>query len=279
MNASMPAKKAQWDGVDWSMQDVEIAAIIGVSREAVRLTRRKLGKADPEFKGFLRTSWRKKAITLKRSIPDATTAQLARKLGCKVCQIAKIGEPYKSRWHFANWQLGDTDLALIWGVIPGVVAARRLKFKHGKPKWSRRLESRHIDPEYHEAIRNERRRASWFFENQPGREQVKDRYSDSLITFLLYQQLMQETWIVSMAENLWGHITKIGAIWGYKSRNFGRHDHIWHREKLTDCYVRGTLTNNSCLSAKDIPQEIIEVKRLILTAKRMIRIYANKKHG
>lgn len=65
-------KSPRWKSVDWNMQDVAIAELMGCSRERVRVVRNKLGKPKAKDHGQRRgAAWDASFISSERAIRDA----------------------------------------------------------------------------------------------------------------------------------------------------------------------------------------------------------------
>ncbi len=138
-------RKVDWGSVDWSKQDVTIAAMFGVSREAVRQARPK-GVVSPCYR-------RRTAVTAEQRIvamdtTGMTMAEIARTAGCCAAYaqvvMSRSGKPYRklpsgrARYDWglfpADWrQQTDKKIAEIVGAsAPCVVAQWRIRHGMGK---------------------------------------------------------------------------------------------------------------------------------------------------
>lgn len=139
--------KIDWGGADWARQDVDLAGSLGVSREAVRQARRRLGKGHPE--GYRQRTGVTAGQRIKAMVTDGRTiVEIAKAAGCGEA-YARValragGKGYKRRpkgnarydWSLlpADWKdRTDKEMAeLVGASSPAVVTQWRVR--HGMRK-------------------------------------------------------------------------------------------------------------------------------------------------
>lgn len=106
------SKRYDWSGVDWAMQDTEIARILGCSVVAPWKARRRLGKGPSPWHHLPTTPPRArpclvKARRMRLDIPSLTARQIAERLGIEV-GLAHACFPGRRRVHIEHDWSGVT---------------------------------------------------------------------------------------------------------------------------------------------------------------------------
>ena len=139
-NKRMAARRAVWNGWDWSLQDTTLAKIHGVSREYCRQLRKKLhrGKAV-RFGEHTRLTKRKAIEAYCRGKEVVTVREVAAVVGCARSYAQRLlsGMPVKVvwgeyQWHLVDWTKSNRVIAAELGCTPGCVGNYR--YRHGKYK-------------------------------------------------------------------------------------------------------------------------------------------------
>ena len=137
--------KVDWNSVDWSKQDITIAAMFGVSREAVRQAR-PTGVVSPCYRRRTRETAEQRIAEMETC--EMTAGEVARAAGCGVAYarvtMVRHDKSYrklpngraKYDWGLMppNWrELTDKKIAEIVGAsAPSVVAQWRIRHGMGK---------------------------------------------------------------------------------------------------------------------------------------------------
>lgn len=146
--------RVAWGSVDWQMQDVEIAELVGCTRERVRQRRQEMGlKRSPRWHARRGSCSGRIALM---ATTDMTVREVARMAGCSrghALQCLKRagkawvhvgrGSRAKYDWARADWDLTDAAVARQLGVAnPCVVTQYRLRkgiVRHGSGVKARRV--------------------------------------------------------------------------------------------------------------------------------------------
>lgn len=166
-----------WSKADWAKRDIEIAELLGCSRERVRQVRRALGHPDPPRKRHHRVTEKREqkveafpGIELltdseirDRVLPDLTPQSIGvirKRLGIKKVPF------YRQRLlprHLVNWDLPNKDIREAWGVGPfQTVPQTRHDFGLPPAKWDVRCKGTADNPEYRKAVAMEwQKAAAW----------------------------------------------------------------------------------------------------------------------
>ena len=136
--------KADWGKADWSMQDVTIASLLGVSKERVGQVRPK-GSVSANYRRRTGvTAWQR---IMAMDTSGKTIREVARAAGCVAeyagMALRKLGKPYrrlskgnaKYDWGLmpANWR-ELTDKAMADMVGAGRAAVTQWRLRHGMRK-------------------------------------------------------------------------------------------------------------------------------------------------
>lgn len=132
-----------WDNVDWSQRDAEIARGLGVSRERVRQVRRKRGIGAPatpvrRFAAFIAANPQRVASLTVQEAVLATGETLGLQAARRVLRNAGIKPVRKKHGPAFDWRIPNRDLAAIWGVPSHFVAVTRRRLGVGPAKWNLR---------------------------------------------------------------------------------------------------------------------------------------------
>lgn len=159
--------KEQWNKVDWSMRDADIARDLGVTRECVRLARRMRGMgpsapqaATRELGHFILAN-----IDKLHGLPvDDVLAQSGSNLPYYVCRrlLREHGvRPHEPQSPMQNidWRLPNRDLSKIWGIDSRYVANLRARGNHGSAMWNARNRAIDGNGKYNAALAAERKKA------------------------------------------------------------------------------------------------------------------------
>ena len=157
---------SQWDEVDWSRRDADLARELKVSRERVRQVRaeRQAGPSSHRKLVHKFVGWCK---SKRGELHGQTVAAVVAKFGGELSpQVARrimrsVGvKPHDpgQRWREAEWRLPNRDLADIWGASPKYVANIRARLQVGHANWDSRNGALD-DPRYRKALAGERQKA------------------------------------------------------------------------------------------------------------------------
>ena len=173
---------AKWSAVDWSEQNVELAAETGLSRERIRQIRHLVGAPKSPHHGRVRKSakllqWARDRLDELRGLSGA---EVWRKYGLsphwRAGPLYQFLKPVlrngklirKHRWDLMNFRLPNRDLERIWRLPGNTAGAYRRRNQRPPPIWSfkrghpqfrgrRQLEA------YHRAVSAEKRNAARYF--------------------------------------------------------------------------------------------------------------------
>lgn len=174
-----------WSDVDWSLQDIIIAEMIGCSREMVRRKRQKLKKSASVNKGVKRRTPGRVDMVLGRSGPNGITVleaaktlevgyvaayRFMRRHGIRIQRDEGLGPKFS----LMNWRLANQDLARIWRVR----AVKNLRSRYGAdetPMMTTRadLRDRMKNPAYVRMVRDEEEKAEKWFQARDARNQIR----------------------------------------------------------------------------------------------------------
>jgi hypothetical protein len=157
----------QWNGVDWSRRDADIARELGVTRECVRLVRKSRGIGPSAAQAAIRNV--EQFISTNRDrLHGLLVEDVIRHIGTDLPyhvvrrvlrdQGVRPHEP-RSPLREINWKLPNRDLAQIWGTSARYVANLRARLKVGPAKWNARRRDISRSTEYGAAIARERQKA------------------------------------------------------------------------------------------------------------------------
>lgn len=184
----------RYEGVDWTLQDTEIARVLDVSREAVRQQRRKRNAPDSPRKG-------KNKGKFKLNPETQAMLDLVPKIaGKKLSEIYNLLPPdlkkffdskkpnalmglyqflYSHKIEFKpnrpftwvglidsiNWDLPNVDLDNLWNrkKQPNIMANLRCRYKKPAAKWDGRLN--HDSPDYKAALAAEEKKANEYYDS------------------------------------------------------------------------------------------------------------------
>ena len=157
---------AEWEKVDWTQRDADIARDLGVSRERVRQVRadRQAGPSSHRALVHKFVGWCK---VRRGDLHGQTVAAVVAKFGGGLSQqvarriMRNAGvEPHDpgQRWREAEWRLPNRDLADIWGASPKYVANIRARLQVGHAQWDSRNGAA-TDPRYRKALAGEKKKA------------------------------------------------------------------------------------------------------------------------
>lgn len=173
------SKTDEYKTWDWTLRDVELGRLHGISRERVRQIRKSLNiPASPHkhlhrngiaLRGIpvetIRSKTAEELASLTNSVTD-TIYKHCRMLGVRPLKRDKRLLPI---WALVNWELGNRDLARIWKLKEYRPAQRRYLSGKGAAKYDGRASQNSLD--YHEAIAAEKQKAAEYFN---GKEQTKE---------------------------------------------------------------------------------------------------------
>ena len=175
---------AKWSKVDWSKQDCELAAEMGLSGERIRQIRQQLGAPKPTHPHRRRTTrqaleWAKDNLD---KLEGLSWAELQRKHGLtnywRRSPLHSFLRPFlrngshatKHPWDSMSFSLPNGDLARIWRLQYSQVASHRSDNQRGRSRWRLKLESvclrfrgRGQLQAYHQAVEAEERNAARYF--------------------------------------------------------------------------------------------------------------------
>jgi len=157
---------AEWDKVDWTERDADIARELGVSRERVRQVRadRQAGPSSHRLTVRKFVGWCK---ARRKELHGQTVAAVVAKFGGglsqqvarRIMRAARV-EPHDpgERWREAEWRLPNRDLAEIWDASPKYVANIRARLQVGHAQWDSRNGAA-SDARYRKLITTEKQKA------------------------------------------------------------------------------------------------------------------------
>jgi hypothetical protein len=158
--------KEQWNKVDWSERDADIARDLGVTRECVRLARRMRGMgpsapqaATRELGHFILAN----AEKLHGLPVDEVLSQSGSDLPYYVCRrlLREHGiRPHEPQSPLNNmdWRLPNRDLAKIWGIDARYIANLRARGDVGPSMWNARNHGIHRNGKYAATLAAERQK-------------------------------------------------------------------------------------------------------------------------
>jgi hypothetical protein len=146
---------ARWSKLDWSKQDCELAAEMGLSGERLRQIRQQLGAPKPTHPHRRRTTrqaleWAKDNLD---KLEGLSWAELQRKHGLtnywRRSPLHSFLRPFlrngsharKHPWDSMNFSLPNGDLARMWRLPYSQVASYRSENQRGRSRWRLKLES------------------------------------------------------------------------------------------------------------------------------------------
>lgn len=156
-----------WDGVDWSMSDVDISRLLDCSRERARQKRKALKmpkvarriasrSAEAKFTAAL------EEISNKSRIDAARTIGIAPSTFDKYRRMFKLNVRdgrYKLTHRLWNFDLPNADLERIWQLKRNSAANTRSRLHKGPPRWNIQRGSVPEDKAYFKAIAAEENKA------------------------------------------------------------------------------------------------------------------------
>jgi hypothetical protein len=157
----------QWAKVDWNRRDADIARLLGVTRECVRLVRKSRGvgpsaaqTAIRDLEQFVSAHREKLHGLLVEDVTHHSGTDLPYHVVRRVLRDNKVKphEPH-SPFRDINWRLPNRDLAAIWGTSSRYVANLRARLRVGPSRWSARRRDMGRNSEYGNALGRERQRA------------------------------------------------------------------------------------------------------------------------
>ena len=157
----------EWDHVDWSLRDAEIARRIGVSRECVRLIRRAraAGPSAPQaaaaqLSHFIAAHRDKLHGLLVEEVVHHSGTDLPYHVVRRLLREHGV-QPHepRSKLRDVDWRLPNRDLALIWGASARYLANVRARLGVGPARWTARARHAPVNPAYAEALAQERLKA------------------------------------------------------------------------------------------------------------------------
>jgi hypothetical protein len=157
----------QWGRVDWSRRDADIARLLGVTRECVRLVRKSKGvgpssaqNAIRELEQFVASHRDRLHGLLVEDVSNHSGTDLPYHVVRRVLRDNEVRphEPH-SPLRDINWRLPNRDLAAIWGTSARYVANLRARLRVGPSRWSARRPDIGRSSEYTAALTRERQRA------------------------------------------------------------------------------------------------------------------------
>jgi hypothetical protein len=174
-------RRYDWSGVDWSERDVDIAARLGCSREAVRRMRGASGKPPSPLKH--RRAATVATVRYLRDRPDvaagARDVDLAGRPGLlrdpnrvsavrRALGIGKAPGHLCTRfpWTLVNWDLSNADLARVWRVHRQTPAQTRYQKKMPAARWPAYI-GRERGDGYRESLAAERVKAKAWRAGRP----------------------------------------------------------------------------------------------------------------
>ena len=174
------AYRAKWSKVDWSKQNVELAAETGLTQERIRQIRQQIGALQSPHK----KRWRKTAKALQWAkdnldkLKGLSWAEVMLKDGLppsgRESTLHQFLKPFlrngsqKHRWDLMNFRLPNRDLQRIWKLPYNTAGSYRYRTQLPPPKWFFRgpgythFTRRQLQA-YHWAVKAEERKAARHF--------------------------------------------------------------------------------------------------------------------
>jgi hypothetical protein len=167
-----PLGREVWAKVDWRLPDAELARRLGVTREAVRQARKRMGKegASPS----LTARFRAYAVAHRAELQGLKVAEALKCAGVELRWLsgwrvldaagitaADAGRPSRlSRLSDADWRLPDSVLGKIWRISQDRVADRRRLLGRPPANWDARRAGVSENPAYRAALAREKQKAA-----------------------------------------------------------------------------------------------------------------------
>lgn len=157
----------EWEKVDWSQRDADIARKLGVSRERVRQVRAARGVGPSAHRADVQrfARWSRSRREKLHGVPVADALRLfggglSHQVARRVLRAAGV-RPHDpgSRWRDVDWRLPNRDLARIWTTSPKYVANIRARLKVGPALWDS-IRGKVAEPRYRQAFSAEQRKAN-----------------------------------------------------------------------------------------------------------------------
>ena len=157
----------QWSKVDWRRRDADIARVLGVTRECVRLVRKSKGvgpsaaqRAIRDFEHFVAAQRERLHGLLVEDVIRHSATDLPYHVVRRVLRDNDVRphEPH-SPLREVNWKLPNRDLATIWGTSARYIANLRARLDVGPSKWNARRRDIGRSSEYNAALAREKQRA------------------------------------------------------------------------------------------------------------------------
>lgn len=132
-----------WDTVEWTWRDADIARELGVSRERVRQVRKKGGIAPPvnpvrQFTAFVAANSERLATMTVQEAVLASGEPLGLQAARRILHAAGIKPIRRTHYPTFDWRIPNRDLAEIWGVSSHYVATLRRRLRAGPARWNLR---------------------------------------------------------------------------------------------------------------------------------------------
>jgi len=173
---------AKWSAVDWSKQNTELGAEMGLSRERIRQIRQLVGAPKSPYHGRMRKSaealqWAKDNLDKLKGLSGA---ELGRKYGLMphwrggllyqfLKPVLRDGRLIrKHRWGMMNFRLPNRDLERIWRLPNNTAGSYRRRNQRPPPRWSFKrghpqFSGRGQLKAYHQAVKAEERNSARHF--------------------------------------------------------------------------------------------------------------------
>jgi hypothetical protein len=137
--------RERWQPLDWTLRDVDLAKVLGVTRERIRQIRNLLGKdRSPEYHSVASATFRRWARLNPDQLHQHTVKQLTQRfeisVGCCRGALAKMG--LKPRPEFLSPTITKDDLASLCQVDP-LAGCWKLSEKLKRPKQFRKEYARY----------------------------------------------------------------------------------------------------------------------------------------
>jgi hypothetical protein len=140
---------AKWNKIDWTKQDIQLAAEIKLSRERIRQIRLRLGAPKSPHhreirKSTLALQW---AIDNQDKLLGLSQAEITRKYGLRmddrsgalyqfIKPLLRNGNLFrKHRWDLMNFDLPNHDLERVWNVPRNMLGSYRRRNRRPPPRW------------------------------------------------------------------------------------------------------------------------------------------------
>jgi hypothetical protein len=171
-----------WDTVDWTLRDRDIAEQVGVSRERVRQIRKKLNKPESpdKWESSIRIKLKKFILENRDTLIGLPLREVIRRSELKATPyiageimkeleipVRQPGCPSSYPWETMNWDLPNSDIAKAWGItnVQGI-ANKRFALKKGSSKWDPRCGTDLNSEDRFEALQHEIIKATSYFQDQ-----------------------------------------------------------------------------------------------------------------